>query len=163
MSKKARSLQRVAWIVAAMLCFTSLAVADVTGTILGQVTDPTGAAVPSAKVTLHNAQTGFSRQGQTGPTGSYEFLAVPIGAGYAVEVTVPGFQTATQTGITLLVNQDFRANFQLVVGSLTQTVEVSAAAAQVETTSTQEGDVIGTTKMTTLPLNGRSYIDVMGL
>lgn len=163
MSKKAKGLERVAWIVAAMLCFSSLALADITGTILGQVSDPTGAAVPGAKIALHNSQTGFSRQGQTSPSGSYEFLAVPVGAGYAVEVEAPGFQTASQTGMTLLVNQQYHADFQLVVGAITQTVEVSAAAAQVETTSTQVGDVISSNKMSSLPLNGRSYLDLLGL
>jgi len=163
MRMKATALERAACLVAAMLCFSSLALADVTGTILGSVTDPTGAAVPNAKVTLSNAQTGLSRQGQTGATGTYEFLAIPVGSGYTVEVEVPGFQTATQTGITLLVNQQFHADIQLVVGALTQTVEVSAAAAQVETTSTQVGDVIGSNKMTGLPLNGRSYLDLLGL
>jgi hypothetical protein len=78
-------------------------------------------------------------------------------------VEAKGFKVSTQAGITLLVNQRFRADFQLVVGAVTQRVEVSAAAAQVETTSTQLGDVIGATKMESLPLNGRSYLDLLGL
>jgi hypothetical protein len=80
-----------------------------------------------------------------------------------VAVEAKGFQVLTQTGITLQVNQRFRADFQLVVGAVTQAIEVTAAAAQVETTSTQLGDVIGSSKMESLPLNGRSYLDLLGL
>jgi hypothetical protein len=137
--------------------------ADITGTILGVVTDPSGAAVPGASVSLRNSSTGLTRQTTTDPTGSYEFLAVPIGSDYSVAVEAQGFRKSTQTGITLLVNQRYRADFQLLVGTVTQRVEVSAAAAQVETTSTQLGDVIGASKMESLPLNGRSYLDLLGL
>src|SRR5262249_6705431 len=63
----------------------------------------------------------------------------------------------------LLVNQRYRADFQLAVGEITQSVDVLANAAQVESTSTQLGDVIEDKKMTSLPLNGRSYIDLLGL
>jgi hypothetical protein len=137
--------------------------ADVTGTILGVVTDPTGAAVPGAQVTLENPKTGLVRAATTDTTGSYEFLAVPIGEGYVASVEVKGFQKSTQMDMTLLVNQKFRADFQLVVGSVSQTIKVTAAAVQVETTSTQMGDVIEDHKMTALPLNGRSYLDLLGL
>jgi Carboxypeptidase regulatory-like domain len=137
--------------------------ADVTGTILGTVTDPSGAAVPGATVTLLNPDTGLNRKTTTDSTGSYQFLVVPVGENYAVEVEVSGFKKSTQANIKLLVNQRYRADFQLVVGEITQSVEVSANAAQVESTSTQLGDVIEDRKMTSLPLNGRSYIDLLGL
>jgi hypothetical protein len=163
MSRKAIALQRIVWIIAAILCFSSLGLADITGTIMGVVTDPTGAAVPGASITLRNPSTGYSRHAVTDTTGSYEFLLVPVGSDYVVEAEKEGFRKATQTGITLLVNQKFRADFALVVGALAQTVEVTAASAQVETTSTQVGDVIEDTKMSNLPLNGRSYIDLLGL
>ncbi|PYV44313.1 MAG: hypothetical protein DMG06_07040 [Acidobacteria bacterium] len=142
---------------------TERARADVTGTILGNVTDPSGAAVPGATVTLSHPDTGLTRQTATDSIGFYQFLAVPVGENYIVEVELKGFQKSTQSGIKLLVNQKYRADFQLVVGEITQTVEVSANAAQVESTSTQLGDVIEDRKMTNLPLNGRSYIDLLGL
>ncbi len=137
--------------------------ADVTGTILGSVVDPSGAAVPGASVRLSNPNTGFSREAMTDATGFYQFLAVPVGENYAVEVQLAGFMKATQGGIKLLVNQNYRADFKLQVGQITQTVEVAANAAQVEATSNQLGDVIEDKKMTSLPLNGRSYIDLLGL
>jgi len=141
----------------------SLLRADITGKIFGTVADPSGATVPGAKVTLRNSSTGLTRALQTDASGSFEFLLVPIGDGYSVEVEATGFEKGVEQGITLLVNQVFRADFSLRIGSATQKVEVSAAAAQVETTSTQVGDVIESSKMETLPLNGRSYLDLLGL
>ncbi len=137
--------------------------ADVTATILGNVSDPSGAAVPGATVTLTDPSKGFRREAVTSSIGAYEFLAVPVGENYTLEVQVAGFRKSSQTGIKLLVNQKFRADFQLQVGELTQTVEVSSNAVQVESTSNQLGDVIEDRKMTSLPLNGRSYIDLLGL
>src|SRR5436309_3359774 len=131
--------------------------------ILGVVTDPTGSAVPGATVTLRNADTGLNRTATTDTTGGYEFLVVPAGDNYVLEVEARGFRKSSQSGLKVLVNQRFRADFQLVVGSVTQAINVTAEAAQVETTSTQIGDVIEDKKMSTLPLNGRSYIDLLGL
>jgi len=147
----------------AVLGTSRLLLADITGKIIGTVTDPTGAVVPQAKVSLRNPSTGLVRQTRTDTTGSYEFLAVPIGDNYIVEIETPGFRKAIQERITLLVNQVYRADAHLQLGTATQTVEVSGETAQVETTSTQLGDVIEDRKMTTLPLNGRSYLDLLGL
>jgi hypothetical protein len=147
----------------AVLGTSRLLLADITGKIIGTVTDPTGAVVPRATVTLRNPSTGLVRQIETDTTGSYEFLAVPIGDSYIVEIDARGFRKAVQERITLLVNQVYRADAHLQLGTATQTVEVSGETAQVETTSTQLGDVIEDRKMTTLPLNGRSYLDLLGL
>jgi len=65
--------------------------ADITGKIIGTVVDPTGAVIPGAKVTLRNPSTGLMRTTQTDTTGSYEFLLVPVGENYAVEVEAGGF------------------------------------------------------------------------
>jgi len=137
--------------------------ADVTGTILGNVTDPSGAAVPGATVTLSDASKGLRREAVTDSIGFYQFLAVPVGENYVIDVEVQGFRKSTQTGIKLLVNQKYRADLQLQVGEINQTVTVSSNAVQVESTSNQLGDVIEDRKMTSLPLNGRSYIDLLGL
>jgi hypothetical protein len=137
--------------------------AAVTARIQGTVTDSSGAVVPGANVTLKNRDTGLVRTTTTDSTGSYEFLEIPVGQNYVVEVSHPGFRAAAESAITLLVNQVFRSDFHLQVEGVTQTVDVSAAPVQVEATSTQLGDVIGSMKMTELPLNGRNYTDLMGL
>jgi hypothetical protein len=148
---------------AVLLCGGQILRAEVTGTVLGTVLDPSGAAVVNASVTLHNLDTGLVRRVKTGTNGSFEFLSVPVGENYSVQVEAAGFQTTAQTGIKLDVNQKYRADFNLRVWAFNQTVEVTANAAQVDTSNTQLGDVIGDKKMTTLPLNGRSYIDLLGL
>jgi hypothetical protein len=146
-----------------LLCSSSLLRAEVTAGILGTVVDQTGAAVPNATLTLTNPNTGLSRQARTDASGNFEFLSVPIGDNYSLEVEMSGFQKSTQTGIKLLVNQKYRADFKLSVLGVTEKIDVSSNVAQVETTNTQLGDVVEDKKMQSLPLNGRSYIDLLGL
>jgi len=148
---------------AILLCAGQILYAEVTGTIVGTVVDSSGAAVANASVALHNLNTGLVRKVRTNADGTYEFLSVPVGENYSVQVELSGFQTTALTGIKLDVNQKYRADFTLKVYAFKETVEVVANAAQVDTSNTQLGDVISDKKMTTLPLNGRSYIDLMGL
>ena len=150
-------------LVAVCLMFPLVLHADVTGSITGTVTDPSGATLANAVVILRNGDTGLERKIQADSTGNYEFLAVPVGENYSVRVEAPGFRAGVQTGIKLEVNQRYRADFKLVVGAVTATVEVTGAITQVDTSSTQLGDVIGEKKITNLPLNGRSYLDLLGL
>src|ERR1700730_1658769 len=152
----------VCTVVFTLLC-PMLLNAEVTGTLSGTVSDPSGAAVGDSNVTLLNSDTGLVRRLKTCTNGRYEFLSVPVGENYSVQVQALGFRTATQTGIKLDVNQKYRADFTLNVGAINETIEVTGNAAQVDTSSTQLGDVISDKKMTTLPLNGRSYIDLLGL
>src|SRR5438128_1973731 len=113
---KRQFLVRVlASVAAGVIVAATLTRADVGGTILGTVTDPSGATVPGARVTLRNADTGLVRNTTTDSTGSYEFLAVPVGEHYVVDVDASGFQKASQTDIKLLVNQRYRADLTLVV------------------------------------------------
>ncbi len=114
-------------------------------------------------VILRSGNTGLERKIQANAQGAYEFLAVPVGENYSVRVEAPGFSAAVQTDIKLEVNQKYRADFKLAVGAVTATVEVTGSITQVDTSSTQLGDVIGEKKMTSLPLNGRSYLDLLGL
>src|SRR5450755_4625286 len=116
---------------------SQLLLAEVTGGIQGTVTDPSGAIVPNASVTLKNPATGLVRKNQTDSSGSYQFLSVPVGEQYTLQVEAQGFRTSLQTGIKLLVNQNYRADFTLVVGAVSQTVDVSTSTTQVDTSSTQ--------------------------
>ena len=148
-----------------LLCagLASVMFGDITGIVTGVVKDQSDSAVASAAVTLRNPDTGLARTVKTDSSGTYEFLSVPVGENYSVEVEAAGFQKSQVVKIRLLVNQRFRADVQLTVGAVTQEVSVNAAEAQVETISTQLGDVIQDRKIQALPLNGRSYIDLMGL
>jgi hypothetical protein len=136
--------------------------ADVTGAISGTVRDSAQAVVAGARVTIVNVQTNVSQETTTGADGTYHFLALQPGA-YKITVTATGFQTYTDTGITLQVNDQLRADVTLQVGTVAEHVDVSASALHVETENTQLGDVVDSKKMLALPLNGRSYLDLLGL
>ncbi|HEV3201802.1 MAG TPA: carboxypeptidase regulatory-like domain-containing protein [Bryobacteraceae bacterium] len=136
--------------------------ADVTGTILGIARDSTSAAMPNVKVTVSNVGTNFTRSTITDATGEYRFTSLPPGT-YTIEAELNGFQKFVAGDITLDVDQQRRVDIQMQVGSLQQKVEVSAAAVQVETTSTQLGTVIDERNILNLPLNGRSYIDLLSI
>src|SRR5690242_3598482 len=136
--------------------------ADVTGSISGVVRDRAQAVVTGAKVQVTNVQTNVSQETNTGSDGSYHFLALPPG-NYKITATATGFRPYNITDITLEVNDQRRLDITLQVGAIVETVDVSATAVHVETESTQLGDVIDSKKMLNLPLNGRSYIDLLGL
>ncbi len=140
----------------------SIVRADVTGSILGVVRDKSNAVVVGATVVATNTQTNFSKTAATGPDGTYRILALPAGP-YKVVAEAAGFQTYTATDIDLKVNDQLRVDVALEVGSVQNQVSVEALAVQVQTESTQLGDVIESKKMLALPLNGRSYIDLLGL
>ena len=160
MSKPPRILPYIAL---TLILGGQLLYADVTAGVLGTVVDPSGAAIPHATVTLKNPDTGLTRHAETDASGNYEFLSVPVGENYSIQAESLGFRTIVQSDIKLLVNQKYRADFKLVVGAVNERIEVSTSSAQVDTSSTQLGDVIESKKMTSLPLNGRSYIDLLGL
>ena len=136
--------------------------ADVTGSILGVVHDRTQAVVAGARIVATNADTNLSRETVSAVDGSYRFLALPAGT-YKVTATAAGFQQYVTTDIDVKVNDQLKIDITLQVGSVQQEVNVTANAVQVETDSTQLGDVIESKKMLALPLNGRSYIDLLGL
>ena len=136
--------------------------ADVTGSILGIVTDSSGGVLANVQVVATNLDTNLSRTVSSDSTGQYRILALPVGR-YKVQSMLSGFQKFLATGIDLTVNEQHRLDIVMQVGGLEQAVEVNATANQTETTSSQLGEVIEERKLLTLPLNGRSYIDLLGL
>src|SRR6266850_5030173 len=146
----------------AILFIPNLLRADVTGSILGVVHDRTQAVVAGARIVATNVETNFKQETVSAADGSYQILALPAG-NYKLTATAPGFQQFITTDIELKVNDRLRLDVMLEVGSVQQEVSVSANAVQVQTESTQLGDVIESKKMLSLPLNGRSYIDLLGL
>ena len=157
-------MQRVRRVVQVLICLAgpSLLMADVTGSILGIVKDPSGAVVPSAKITATSQETNFSQSTVSDAEGQFRLLALPVGT-YRLEASAPGFQRFAVTGIVLEVNQQRRIDITLEVGNVQAEIAVEAAALAVETTNTQLGEVIGERRILSLPLNGRSYIDLLGL
>jgi len=160
--RKDRSTLRYSIVLISILFSFSAARADVTGAISGTVRDRTGAIVTGAQVSIVNVQTNVSQESTTAADGSYHFLALQAG-NYKITVTASGFRTYTNTGITLQVNDQLRVDATLQVGTITEVVDISASAVHVETENTQLGDVIDSKKMLALPLNGRSYLDLLGL
>jgi hypothetical protein len=148
--------------VIAVLVTSTLLRADVTGSISGVVRDSSQAVVAGAHVQATNVQTNFSQETTSGSDGSFRMLALPAGT-YRLSATATGFRTYTTTDIDLKVNDQLHFDVTLQVGSLQEHVSVEANTVQVETESTQLGDVIESQKMLTLPLNGRSYLDLLGL
>ena len=149
-------------VAAVCLALTASLSAAVTGSVSGVVKDDTDAVVPNITVIATNMATGVRSTTQTNALGMYSFLALPVGR-YQISVDVPGFREFRQTNINLSANSALRIDIVLEVGTLSDSVEVTATAVHVETISTQLGDVIDANKMTTEPLNGRSYIDLLGL
>jgi len=149
--------------IAAFLCLVSpQAWGAVTARISGTVKDPTGAVIPGADVSAVETQTGIKTATKTDSAGFYSFPALAIGR-YDLDVRARGFKDFKQTGLILDVNTALQVDIPLQLGEASQEVTVNAAAIQVETTNTQMGEVINDAKMTTVPLNGRSYTDLLAL
>ncbi len=141
---------------------SSVVWADVTGSILGIVRDKTQAIVAGVHIVATNVETNFSKETITEPDGQYRILALPTGT-YRVTATASGFQQFTATAVDLKVNDQLRIDIVLEVGSVQQQISVQANAMQVETESTQLGSVIETQTILAMPLNGRSYLDLLPL
>lgn len=136
--------------------------ADVTATILGVVTDPSSALVQNVRIVATNLETNLSKETKTSVNGQYRLLALPAGR-YKVQAEFSGFQTFIATDIVLAVNDQRRVDIVLQVGATQQEVSVVADAVQVETTNTQIGEVMDEKRIMSLPLNGRGYLDLLGL
>jgi hypothetical protein len=149
-------------IVLIMLGTAAVLRADVTGSVLGTVHDSSQAVVAGAHITITNAQTNLKQETVSGADGSYRFLSLAAGT-YKLTVTAAGFKTYNTTDIEVKVNDQLHFDVTLSVGSATEVISIEANAVQVQTENTQLGDVIDSKKMLALPLNGRSFIDLLGL
>ena len=136
--------------------------AGVGGSISGTIKDPSGAAIAQSAVSLVNTGTGARQSATTDGRGSYTFPVLPI-ADYVLEVNHPGFKAYRRTGIALDANSALRVDVVLQVGERTDAITVSDNAAHVETSSSQMGEVIAGSMMIGVPLNGRSYTDLLAL
>src|SRR5579883_66944 len=138
------------------LSLTSLYAQVDTGTIVGMVSDSTGAVIVGAKVTLINKGTNSELSTTSGQGGNYTFSPVRIGT-YKLEVTANGFQGATQQDLIVEVGADVVVNFKLSTGSATDVVNVTAAPPALQTESSSVGQVVDGRQVDRLPLNGRNF------
>jgi hypothetical protein len=123
--------------------------------ILGTVTDPTGALIAGAQVTVLRTATGQKRVTITTATGDYSFPLIDIGE-YEVSVRAAGFKTEEQKNIRVELQQKMRVDFRLQVGETSETIEVSAHAVALKTDDAAVGNVIDNKRIVELPLNGRN-------
>lgn len=135
----------------------------VTGTVLGTVTDASGAVVAAAKVTLTETNTGVSRTSETNPSGNYTFAEIPEGI-YSVTVESAGFKKAIQQSINVAVNTSSRVDMQLQPGELNQSVEVTAAAPPLQTDRADISTSITAVQTANLPVGtNRNFQGLLNL
>ena len=146
-----------------LLAFTALqlAAAEDSGVLHGTVTDPSGAVVNGAKVRAHNAASGAELEAVTGPDGTYS-LALPAGR-YQIECSETGFQTVKRQGVDLAAGADLPLDIQLPLQEQSESVNVTEEVPTIDTTTSQVGETITATKMTSVPLNGRSFTDLLAI
>jgi len=139
-----------------LLSSTVLAQSSNTATLSGTVLDPSDAVVPGANVTIVNPRTALKRETKTDPSGFYRFdLVVP--GDYDLNAEATGFKKSVVKDLPLQVGAEATQNIRLTIGT-TETVEVFAEAASLETTRTQQSNVIGQTAITDLPIDRRDYL-----
>ena len=143
------------------LLLTATAVwAQSTAQIGGTVKDQSGAVLPGVEVTVTQTDTGVKRTATTVETGSYVLPNLPLGP-YRLEAALPGFRTYVQTGIVLQVDANPTINPVLTVGQVSESVQVEANAALVETRSAGVGTVVDNQRVLELPLNGRNATELI--
>ncbi len=151
-----------------LLASTFLLIAQISGAqstggrIRGTVMDSSGSAVAGAKVRLTNEANGAEREANTGATGEYIFLEVPVGS-YQIQVDQAGFKKYSRKGVALNLNEVIGLDISLVVGGSTETVEVTGAPPLVDTSSTQLGAVVGERAVSELPLAQRDTYQLLEL
>src|SRR6202162_5212933 len=153
---------RIAFFVGAMFVLSVAGFAQTAGQITGQVTDASDAIVVGATVTVTNPQTNVARTTTTNSAGNYTFPAIPPGI-YNVKAETQGFKGEVREGVELEVEQIARIDFHLQVGAVTDTVEVSGGPPLLTTESATVGTVIDNDRIVGLPLNGRSFTQLIAL
>lgn len=145
--------------VAVVILFLASAIVDIqaqtaSGSVSGQITDPSGAIVPGAKVQLLNVQTGTSLETATNDSGGYEFLSVDPGS-YRITVSYEGFTKIERT-FDLAIQQAGRLDLQLAISGSTQTVDVQATRIGLDTETSSLGQIVSARDLVSLPVSGRN-------
>jgi hypothetical protein len=149
----------LALVIAACMHPAWLGAQAVTGTILGTVTDSTGAIMPGATVTLTNAGTGLVRTLVTDAAGEYTAPSLPTGK-YSISAELSGFKHVTVPDVNLGVDQHVRINVRLEIGAVEESVTVTGASPLVQTSTSELGTTVQEEQIQTLPLNGRNFVNL---
>jgi outer membrane receptor protein involved in Fe transport len=145
--------------VAILLTASVSVLAQSTAVVRGTVSDPTGAVIPNATITVRDQATSLERTAQTDSEGHYQVAALPVGT-YRIEVKANGFQTGTVPALAVEVATTVVQNFQLQVGDVSQQVVVTTDAPVIESGTTSVGTVINQRTVQEIPLNGRHFVDL---
>ena len=147
-----------------LLLYVSLAIqgsAQVnTASLTGLVSDPSGASLPNASVTVRNKATAVASSTTTDGSGYYNFASLPVGS-YTMEVELPSFKKAVHENVNLEVGQKARIDFALDVGAVTETVSVATAPSTLSTQEATPGGVVENKMITDLPLSSRNWDDLL--
>ena len=153
---------RATFVLGVMLALSFPSFAQTVGQVTGLVTDPSGSVIVGATVTITNSQTNVARKTTTNSAGNYAFPALQPDV-YSVKAEMQGFKSEVREGVELQVEQIARIDFRLQIGATTQTVEVSGGAPLLTTESATVGTVIDNDRIVGLPLNGRSFTQLIAL
>jgi len=129
------------------------------GTIVGTVTDSSGAVVSGAKITLVSEETGLSRTLTTDSHGEFQAPSMPTGS-YTVTAEAQGFKLASVSNLQLSVDQRVKVDLKLEIGAMTETVSIEASRPLVQTSSSDLATTVNTKQIETLPLNGRNFVQL---
>src|SRR5258708_4761094 len=145
----------------AVLALTMGAFAQVqNGQLSGTVTDPSGAAIANAKITVTNPAIGFSASGMSNGAGNYTVKEIPVGT-YKVTIEASGFKTVSNSDVSINAGTIAHVDTKMTLGQQREIVEVTGAAAQVNTEDSKLATTVTATQINNLPLNGRNVFDLM--
>ncbi len=145
-----------------LLVLSRVAGASTGGSVSGTVRDQSGSVIPNAKVVVRDLERNVERTLETNEDGFYAFTFLPVGR-YELEIHAEGFRPSSRTGLVIDIGSALQVDVTLDVGEHADQVTVVEEGAQVETVSTQMGEVVTGTKITAVPLNGRSFTDLLAL
>ena len=151
-----RCLRCLMCVLLTMLFTLNVAAQQITGSIRGTVSDPTGAVVQAATVTAKQVETGLARTTTSDRSGNYLLVELPVGH-YSLEVAAKGFQKYLQEGISLNVNDTATIPVRLVVGAETEQIQVMSDAQLIQSTTSTLGIVVEERELLDLPLDGRNF------
>jgi len=146
-----------------LLCSVAVSVsATAQGTLSGKVIDPTLAVIPGVTVTIKNVSTNVAQTTTTTEGGVYTFVALPAGA-YQLEIRPQGFRPFVQTGIMIEADKPQQVDVQLELGQQATAVTVTETSLRIDTADTAVGDTLTSSKISSVPINGRSFTDLLAL